>query len=194
MSPPIRNQAKLAGVALAAGLAFTAFGSEDASAQARRTSLECTILGDGSVVYDFAISGVGNEDLCVVAASDFEFDCACVNNGGQCPNAAAKQTLEESASEGLNLEPRNGQITGQITVSAEAEGACDDLSCPGQTATLIQVTTDPGTLQVFEDFTTTDSTCTPEEGARAIRTARCDVQSQTQEFGDPSEDCLALFD
>jgi hypothetical protein len=43
MSPTIRNQAKLAGIALAAGLALTAFGT--GTAQAASPADECTAAG-----------------------------------------------------------------------------------------------------------------------------------------------------
>ena len=66
MSPTIRNQAKLVGIALAAGLAWTAFGTE--TALAASPADECTAAG-GTYVADgpnstctFPSEPVGNSD------------------------------------------------------------------------------------------------------------------------------------
>ena len=47
MSPTIRNQAKLAGIALAAGLAFTPLGSTDVQAAFNIKQFDC-VDGDRS--------------------------------------------------------------------------------------------------------------------------------------------------
>ena len=89
MSPTIRNQVKLVGVALAAGLAFTAFGAGDARAQGFNVfTFECA----DSFEVDVDIRGLGNTNICVTGTATLNEDCACVGGGGNCPVDAKKQT------------------------------------------------------------------------------------------------------
>jgi hypothetical protein len=66
MSPTIRNQAKLAGAALAAGLALTAFGAGDARAQSFNVKQFDCVDGD-TIKLD--ISGLGSQTSALTAPS-----------------------------------------------------------------------------------------------------------------------------
>jgi hypothetical protein len=197
MSPSIRNQAKLAGVALAAGLAWTAFGAGDAQAQAFNVQ-EFACPEGSSAEVDVDIRGLGNTNICVVGTVTASVDCACVGGGGNCPRDAQKQTSDITTDTAQELEPQNGRVF--TTVSLDFAEPTDDtcealLSCPsGQRERLIQFTTEPDgaqfrvcTLEGGEACNTV--TCTELD---AIATAECEPVSE-EVFPGRGDNCLALF-
>ncbi|HET9868772.1 MAG TPA: hypothetical protein VFQ06_15845 [Nitrospira sp.] len=194
MSPTIRNQAKLAGIALAAGLAFTAFGAGDAQAQNVFT-FEC---GTGPFDVRVDIRGLGNENLCVVGTTTVNADCACVGGGGNCPADANKQTVSVTTTAAQEVEAKNGRVntTVELNVAEPSNATCAAaLMCPsGQTARLIQFDTEPLGTE-FEVCTTAADDegpcdCVDQE---ILAEAACDPTSQIV-FGGRRDNCLALFE
>ena|SRR5689334_10631235 len=167
--------------------------SGNAWAQARKTSISCSADAAGNVLVSFKISGVGNGDLCVVSSGTFTADCACENNGGNCPSAANKQSTAVAESTGQSFQATNGQIKGTETLDAPNESACT-LTCPsGQSLLLAEVVEPkPITVNVFAtgDFTQNGDTCTPNPGVTPVRMGSCTVRQEVIVF---NRACAALF-
>jgi hypothetical protein len=98
-------------------------------------------LSGSSLVCTFKEAGLGNlgftniKETCSATATA---TYVCVNNGGNHPQAANKETITAPVTGGGNFPIRNGQTTGTITVAAPGPGS---FSCPGgQTLALASVT------------------------------------------------------
>lgn len=108
-----------------------------------------TLEGD-SVRVAWKEAGLGNNQLInYVASADGTATYVCVNNGGQCPNAANKITVSGPVTaEGTFSSGQNGQITQSLTISPPSAGA---FTCPGgQTLRLADVS--------YSNITITDTT------------------------------------
>jgi len=163
MSSAIKNRVVLAAIALAAGLTWTALTTGKAQAQSFNVfEFACTSTPFGVSI---DVRGLGNTNVCVVGSAEVDANCACVNNGGNCPRDAKKQstTVEAQASE--TVEPKNGRVnsTFQLPVALN-DGLCgqgtDPLTtCPSgaQEPKLISFETEGA------DFTL----CTTDEAAGA---------------------------
>lgn len=98
-----------------------------------------TLVGT-NVRVDFKEAGLGdNQNIDCVASANGTATYVCVNNGGQCPNAANKATVSGPVTaEGTFNSGQNGQITASLTFTPPGPGT---FSCPGgQTLTLNSVT------------------------------------------------------
>jgi hypothetical protein len=204
MSPTIRSQARLASVALAAGLAFTAFGANDAGAQGGSfhiDELTCTTTPFG-VVFD--IGGVGNTNICVEGSADVDLNCACVGGGGNCPTDAKKQVLTATLTSSEAVEPRNGQATGTATLDfAPTNGLCTSgdpaLTCPsGQKSTLVSWEIPTGgavfTVCTTEEAAGDPCTCVGAPTAGELpETITCGPTSDIV-FAGKRGNCAALFE
>jgi hypothetical protein len=98
-------------------------------------------LSGSSLVCTFKEAGLGNlgfsniKETCSATATA---TYVCVNNGGNHPKAANKETITSPVSGSGFFPIRNGQTTGSITVAAPGPGS---FSCPGgQTLALASVT------------------------------------------------------
>ena len=85
-------------------------------------------------------AGLGNNQLIEYEASaNATATFHCVNNGGQCPNAANKQDVSGPVSAtGAFASGKNGQITQCLTIDA-AQLTPDDFCPSGQTETLTDI-------------------------------------------------------
>jgi hypothetical protein len=156
MSPTIRNQAKLASLAAAAVLAFTAFGPGEARAQSNNVKdFSCTTDPFGVHV---DVSGVGNTNLCVDGSVTLDLSCACVGGGDNCPSDAKKQTIPVSSQAGQSVEPKNGRVNTTFTLPISiSDGLCTAPQCGGgQDTKLIKWDTFPpeGSPATFRVCTT----------------------------------------
>jgi hypothetical protein len=195
MSPTTQSQAKLAAVALAAGLALTAFGSGDARAQALKVvTFECA----DSFEVDVDIRGLGNTNVCVAGTATLNLDCACVGGGGNCPTDTKKQGFSTTISVDQTLEPKNGRLDTSVslpgTPPTDAQCAAA-LSCPnGQRSRLIQFDTEPDGTH-FEACTTTAAVgeaCTCDGQGTLLANTDCPATSEVS-FPGKHDSCLALF-
>ncbi|MGI0016811.1 MAG: hypothetical protein ACREBU_25605 [Nitrososphaera sp.] len=97
-----------------------------------------TLVGP-NVLVCWKEAGLGNNQLIdYVASANATATYVCVNNGGQCPNAANKITVSGPVSAtGTFSSGQNGQITQCLTFVPPGPGG---FSCPsGQTLTLADV-------------------------------------------------------
>jgi len=84
-------------------------------------------------------AGLGNnQNIDYTASADGTATYVCVNNGGQCPNAANKITVSGPVTAtGTFNSGQNGQITQCLTINPPSPGS---FTCPsGQTLTLADV-------------------------------------------------------
>ena len=98
-----------------------------------------TLLSNNSVQVCWKEAGLGNnQNIDYTASADATATFVCVNNGGQCPNAANKTTVSGPVSAtGTFNSGQNGQITQCLTISPPGPGS---FRCPsGQKVTLSQV-------------------------------------------------------
>jgi hypothetical protein len=106
----------------------------------------------------FKIAGLGNEVTCVTVQATVEATYACINNGGKNPSAANKRTVSEQRVATNCFTPRNGQISGSLTLTPPGPG---DFTCPpGQTLTLVAGSVSYSNVRIVD--TTHNVTCTPE--------------------------------
>ena len=84
---------------------------------------------DGSLVVSWKEAGLGaNALITYTASADATASYACVNHGGQCPQAANKEDVAGPVSAtGIFSSGKNGQITASLTV----EPPPTTLVCPG---------------------------------------------------------------
>lgn len=103
----------------------------------------------GNVTVNWKEAGLGdNQNIDYVLSAFATAAYHCVNNGGQCPNAANKQEVQGPVTAtGTFASGKNGQITAGLTLSPPAVTPF----CPsGQTETLTEVS--------YVDITITDTT------------------------------------
>jgi hypothetical protein len=96
-------------------------------------------LSGSDVNVCFKESGLGsNVNINYVASANATATYVCVNNGGQCPNAANKTTVSGPvATPGTFNSGKNGTISQCLTISPPGPGT---FTCPsGQTRTLADV-------------------------------------------------------
>jgi hypothetical protein len=115
-----------------------------------------TLLQNGDLQVSWKEAGLGNnQNIDYELSADATATFHCVNNGGQCPNAANKTTVSGPVSAtGTFNSGQNGQITGSLTASAPGAGG---FTCPsGQTLTLSvvsysNITLEDTTNEIFAD-------------------------------------------
>jgi hypothetical protein len=195
-----RNHAKLAGVAAAAVLAFTAFGLGDARAAFDIKDLSCTTDPFGVHV---DVSGLGGTNICIEGSATLNLDCACVGGGGNCPSDAKKQTIPVDTQAGLSVEPKNGRVNTTFTLPISiSDGLCTEPQCgSGQDTKLIQWDTQPsppGSPATFTVCTTVQPAGQPCTCAGAPtrgdlpETTTCGPTSDIV-FSGKKDSCLRLF-
>jgi hypothetical protein len=180
------KQAKLAVVAAAAALAFTAFASGDASAQAFNVNkFSCSSTPFG---VDIDVSGLGHTDVCVIGTADITLNCACAGGGGNCTSDAKKATEDTTVSTSQEVEPKNGRAIATVTVpfsTSDAQCAAV-LACPsGQRARLVKF----AASEVFQ-LCTSDG-LSPCGCAEELDTITC--TSSGTPFPGKKDSCSALF-
>ena len=87
MSPTIGNQVKLVSVAIAAGLAWTVFGTGTALADNPHFIFaRCSLQQDGDVTLSFKEAGLGdNQTINYLAEGDVEATFVCLKRRSTCP-------------------------------------------------------------------------------------------------------------
>ena len=165
MSPTVRNQAKLAAVALAAAVALTAsadvafaqsghFHRQDGGrAQTTERTVECTgkVAGLGGTTFEITVEATG------IASVE------CTNPGGNVAPGQDTAVNVEGTTEPLPT-PRNGQFLFTLETD-DPEPPPPTPTCPnGQwTANVVDVTFTTATLTLEEDGVESDTITVPVE-------------------------------
>ena len=115
-----------------------ALGVGDAQAQAAKfQSANSSVNNAGALVVTFEERGLGNEDINYTVTADATAVYACINKGGNHPEATNKETVNAEVSGGADFEAKNGRVFGSVTAGPPSAGA---FSCPsGQRLVLASV-------------------------------------------------------
>jgi len=139
-------------VLVIAAALFCAGGVTRASSPHFVGNVTATLVGN-DVQVCWKEAGLGDNQLISYEASAFvTATFHCVNDGGNCPNAANKVTVSGPVTaSGTFASGKNGQITGCLTLEAPDPPDPGEFSCPnGQTLTLTDIS--------FSNITIKDTT------------------------------------
>jgi hypothetical protein len=116
-----------------------------------------SVNNDGALVVSFDERGLGNENIDYTLTADATALYACLNRGGNHPQAANKEQFEGQVTGGASIEPKNGRVVASLTAGPLA---APQFTCPsGQQRVLAAVTY---TNIVLTDTTNGVSTSVPD--------------------------------
>lgn len=116
-----------------------------------------TVTGSGALTVSFDERGLGNENVDYVLTADATAVFACINGGGNHPQAANKETINSEVSANGTFQVKNGRVRASLTAGPPSAGS---FSCPnGQRLVLASVTY---TNIVLTDTTNGVSTSVPD--------------------------------
>lgn len=96
-----------------------------------------SVNGSGTLVVSFDERGLGNENIDYVLTADATATYACINGGGNHPQAANKETFTAEVSGGGTFAAKNGRVQASLSAGPISAGA---FSCPkGQRLVLAAV-------------------------------------------------------
>jgi hypothetical protein len=116
----------LATVALVASMAFA--GSALAQGAPKFHAATSAVNNDGALVASWDERGLGNANIDYTLSADAEAVYACINRGGNHPEAANKETINAEVSANGSFEPKNGRIQASLTAGPPSAGS---FTCPG---------------------------------------------------------------
>jgi len=114
-----------AAAAIAALLAFAAVALADAP---KFHAASSSVNNAGALVVSFDERGLGNENIDYLLTADATATYACINRGGNHPQAANKETFNADVSAAGSFEPKNGRVVASLTAGPISAGG---FSCPG---------------------------------------------------------------
>jgi hypothetical protein len=101
-------------------------------------SATSAVNDSGALVVAWDEAGLGNENIDYTLTADATATYACLNNGGNHPKAANKETVASSVSTGGSFQAKNGRVQASLTAGPLADPT---FQCPsGQTRILARVT------------------------------------------------------
>jgi hypothetical protein len=89
---------------------------------------DSSVNNAGALVVSFDERGLGNENVDYLLTADATALYACINRGGNHPQAANKESFEGQVSEGATIEPKNGRVVADLVTGPLSSG---DFTCPG---------------------------------------------------------------
>jgi hypothetical protein len=119
---------------LTAVLAFAAPARADAPKFHSATS---SVNNAGALVVNFDERGLGNDNIDYTLTADATAVYACINGGGNHPQAANKETINAEVSGAGSFEPKNGRVVASLSAGPPSAGS---FNCPnGQRLVLASV-------------------------------------------------------
>jgi hypothetical protein len=153
MRLPLRLSLLVAAFAVAA-LVFSGAALADAPKFHSATS---AVNNAGALVVSFDERGLGNENIDYTVTADASAVYACINGGGNHPQAANKETVNAEVSAAGSFEPKNGRVVASLSAGPPSAGG---FTCPnGQRLVLASVAY---TNIVLTDTTNGVSTSVPD--------------------------------
>ena len=111
-------------------------------------SATSSVNNAGALVVNWDERGLGNLNIDYTLTADASAVYACINGGGNHPQAANKETVNAEVSASGSFEPKNGRIVASLAAGPPSAGA---FSCPnGQRLVLASVS--------YTNITLTDTT------------------------------------
>lgn len=89
---------------------------------------DSSVNNAGALVVSFDERGLGEGNIDYLLTADATALYACINRGGNHPEAANKESFEGQVSEGASLEVKNGRIVDSLVTGPLSSG---DFDCPG---------------------------------------------------------------
>jgi hypothetical protein len=116
-------------IVLATALVATLALAATASAAAPKFhSATSSVNNAGALVVSFDERGLGNLNVDYTLSADASATYACINRGGNHPEAANKETFNADVSAGGSFEVKNGRVVASLAAGPISAG---DFSCPG---------------------------------------------------------------
>lgn len=144
-------------VVFAVFTAVFAFATPASAAAPKFHSATSSVNNAGALVVDFDERGLGNENVDYTVTADATAVYACLNRGGNHPEAANKETINAEVSAAGSFEPKNGRVVASLTAGPPSAGG---FSCPsGQRLVLASVSY---TNIVLTDTTNNVTTSVPD--------------------------------
>jgi len=124
MRIPLRRSLPAA-IAVVASLALAAPAP---AAAPKFHATNSSVSNAGALVVSFDERGLGNENVDYVLTADATAVYACINRGGNHPEAANKETINAEVSASGSFEVKNGRVVASLSAGPPSAG---DFSCPG---------------------------------------------------------------
>jgi hypothetical protein len=115
-------------VATAAFVAMLTFAAGALADAPKFHSASSSVNNAGALVVNWDERGLGNLNVDYTLAADASATYACINRGGNHPEAANKETLNAEVSAGGSFEVKNGRVVASLSAGPISAG---DFSCPG---------------------------------------------------------------
>jgi hypothetical protein len=133
----MRMSRRITGVAVAS-LMMIALSASAAWADAPKFHrVTSSVNSDAALVVSWDERGLGNENIDYTLTADASAVFACINGGGNHPQAANKETVNTEVSASGSFEPKNGRIVASLTAGPPSAGG---FTCPsGQRLVLASV-------------------------------------------------------
>jgi hypothetical protein len=129
-------------------IAAFALASPASAVAAKFHSATGSVNANGSLTVAFDERGLGNDNINYTLTADYTAVFACINGGGNHPQAANKETVHGAATAAGTFQPKNGRVQASLTTAAPSAG---DFTCPsGQRLVLASVS--------YTGITLTDTT------------------------------------
>jgi len=141
---------------LATLVAVLGFAAPAFAAAPKFHSATSSVNNAGALVVSFDERGLGNDNIDYTLTADGTAVYACINGGGNHPQAANKETINAEVSAAGSFEPKNGRVVASLSAGPPSPGS---FSCPnGQRLVLASVAY---TNIVLTDTTNNVSTAVP---------------------------------
>ena len=138
---PYTKPLALAGAVTAVLLSLAGVAHADAP---KFHAVDSGVTNTGTLVVSWDERGLGDADVTYTLTADATAAYACINGGGNHPQAANKETVAAQVSAGGSFEPKNGRVLADLTTGPLSPG---DFACPsGQNLVLVGVSYTHGVL------------------------------------------------
>lgn len=116
-------------IVLASALVATlALAATAGAAAPKFHSATSSVNNAGALVVNFDERGLGNLNVDYTLSTDASATYACINRGGNHPQAANKETFNADVSASGSFEVKNGRVVASLVAGPISAG---DFSCPG---------------------------------------------------------------
>jgi len=90
-------------------------------------SADAVVDSSGALVVSLDERGLGNDNIDYTLTADASAVYACINGGGNHPQATNKETVNVEVSAAASFEPRNGRVRASLSAGPPSAGS---FSCP----------------------------------------------------------------
>lgn len=123
-------------LALASFMAMPVW-AQSGGAHFQKKSTSAAIQPNGNLVVSWVEAGLGNLDVNYTLSATVNATYFCRTSSGNIPNANNKHTVSGTFSTNGSFEPKNGKVTGSLTLVAPAAPSSEPPTCGnGQTLDL----------------------------------------------------------